>query len=101
MARVSRLASFWKAFFMTLIGGSFASAATRGEMQAWENAVSQNTADAYYLYLSLYPSGDYVDEAVTALARLGAIGAPRGILPVAPVPPRPARPAKPVRGPYG
>ncbi|HLQ19438.1 MAG TPA: hypothetical protein VK146_10705 [Tabrizicola sp.] len=70
---------------MTLLGGSFATAASRGEIQAWEAAVAQNTADAYYLYLSLYPAGDYVDEAVTALARLGAIGMPRGIGPALPV----------------
>lgn len=97
MARVSRLASFWKAFFLTLLGGSFSSAATRGEIQAWESALAQNTPDAYYLYLSLYPAGDYVDDAIRALNRLGAIGGPRAILPMTP---RQSRPVPAVGGPY-
>ncbi|MDZ4087805.1 MAG: hypothetical protein U1E69_13510 [Tabrizicola sp.] len=91
MARVSRLASFWKAFFMALMGGTFASAATRGEVEAWEAALKQNTPDAFYLYLSLYPAGDYVDEAVAALGKLGAIGQPRAITPVAPARPKAPR----------
>jgi hypothetical protein len=84
MATVSRLASFWKAFFAVMLSGSFASAASRSESDAWSAAVSVNTADGYYQYLSLFPAGDYVDEAVAALARLGAMGQPRKIAPLTP-----------------
>jgi hypothetical protein len=84
MATVSRLASFWKAFFAVLLSGTFASAASKSEMDAWEAAVSVNTADGYYQYLSLFPAGDYVDEAVAALSRLGAIGQPRKLAPLSP-----------------
>lgn len=98
MARISRVTYFWKAFIITLLGGGFASAASRGEVEAWQAAVAQNTADAYYLYLSLYPAGEYVDEAIAALVRLGLIGPPRGIAPVVPVQ---GSPAKQTGGPYG
>lgn len=82
MAAVSRLALFWKAFFAVLLSGSSATAATRNEVEAWQAALSANSVDAYYQYLSLFPAGDYVDEAVAALSRLGAIGKPRDISPV-------------------
>jgi len=87
MAAVTRLTTFWKAFFAVLLGGSFASAATR-ETEVWQSAVSQNTADGYYQYLSLFPAGDYVDEAVAALGRLGAISTPRAITPIVRVQPK-------------
>jgi hypothetical protein len=99
MATVSRFASFWKAFFAVLMGGSFATAATRTDSEAWQSAVSANTADGYYQYLSLFPAGDYVDEAVAALARIGAIGIPRSVGPTAPVPSSPRVPS--VRKPVG
>jgi len=80
MATVSRLATFWKAFFLVLLGGTLASAANSGEIEAWEAARAQNSADAYYLYLSLFPAGEYVDEAIAALAKLGATGPTREIM---------------------
>ncbi|MGL4237204.1 hypothetical protein [Tabrizicola sp.] len=81
MATISKLALFWRAFFAVLLGGSMVAAASRSEVEAWQSAVSSNTADGYYQYLSLFPAGDYVDEAIAALARLGALGAPRNIGP--------------------
>lgn len=79
MATISRLAVFWKVFFAVLLGGSAASAASQAETSAWNAAVSANTPEAYYFYLSLYPAGGYVDDAIAALGRLGAVGTPRRI----------------------
>ena len=86
MATVSRLAVFWKAFFAVLIGGTAASAAGPEETSAWNAAVAANTTEGYYLYLSLYPAGDYVDEAIAALAGLGSAGVPRRVEQVTPDP---------------
>lgn len=79
MATVYRLAVFWKAFFAVLIGGTAASAAGPEETGAWNAAVAANTTEGYYLYLSLYPAGDHVDEAIAALSVLGSAGAPRRV----------------------
>ncbi|MFZ1339038.1 MAG: hypothetical protein WAS26_08310 [Paracoccaceae bacterium] len=84
MATVSRWTSFLRAFFAVLLSGSAASAAGTDESETWSAAMSADTAEAYYHYLSLFPAGDYVDDAVAALARLGVIGAPRKIAPVPP-----------------
>ena len=89
MARVSRWASFWRAFIAVLLGGSAVHAASQAEVNAWNAAVSANTTDGYHLYLSLYPAGDYVDEAIAALGRLGAVGTARRVDPI------PASPSTP------
>jgi hydroxymethylpyrimidine/phosphomethylpyrimidine kinase len=98
MARISRLTVFWKAFFATLLSGTLATASTRGDTEAWTAAMTTNTADGYYLYLSLFPAGDYVQEALAALARLGAIGLPRTIVIPQVVQ---TSPTKTAGGPYG
>ncbi len=99
MAAVSRFALFWKMFFVALISGSAASAASQEEIAAWNAAVSANTPEAYYLYLSLYPAGEYVDAALSALGQVGMTGAPRQVeVPAQPVPPRPPATTKPDNG---
>lgn len=52
----------------TRVGG-----ASPGEDQAWQQALSQNSAQAYYEYLSRFPAGSYVQDAIDALERLGAL----------------------------
>jgi hypothetical protein len=99
MSKAGKLKSFMKAFFAVLLGGTIASAATQREVEAWELATSQNTPEAYYLYLSLFPAGEYVDEALAILDRLGAFGPVRGLVPVVPVQVQPGRQGG--RGPYG
>ncbi len=99
MAAISRFALFWKMFFVALISGSAATAASQEEVAAWNAAVSANTSDAYYLYLSLYPAGDYVDEALAALGTIGTTGAPRQVeVPSQPTRPKPPATAKPGTG---
>ncbi len=38
--------------------------------EAYENAVGQNTVDAFRKYLEIYPSGRHVDEAIAKIERL-------------------------------
>ena len=73
MAKLTRWALFWRAFFLTAIFGSGANAADDAENRVWEDAVAANSAEAYYLYLSLYPAGEYVEAALGALTELGAM----------------------------
>lgn len=75
MARVSRWVIFLRAFMVTLMVGSPAKvgSATSDEVAAWEQAESAGTVAAFYAYLSRYPTGAYVDRAISALIRLGAI----------------------------
>ncbi|TCO72042.1 hypothetical protein [Rhodovulum euryhalinum] len=78
MARLSRWAIFMRAFLMAFIAvqPSRAGGASPGEDQAWRQAQSQNTAQAYYEYLSRYPAGSYVQEAIDSLERMGALRTP-------------------------
>ncbi len=74
MAHLTRWALFWRAFFVTLIFGSASQAQDAAERAAWEKARSSNTPEAIFDYLGRYPAGVYIDQAVNALNRLGAIG---------------------------
>ena len=47
-----------------------ASAASEADRQAWEAAKTANRADSYELYLSSYPQGAYVPQAMAALEQL-------------------------------
>lgn len=78
MAKLTEWSIFVRAFIISLL----ATAPTRvggasdEEEQAWRLAMEANTARAYHSYLSRYPSGDYVRDAIGRLGRLGAIDAP-------------------------
>ncbi|WP_299196780.1 hypothetical protein [uncultured Tateyamaria sp.] len=78
MAQITRLALFWRAFFLSLIFGSTAASADETENRLWQNTVSQNTPSAYFNYLSSYPAGVFVEQAVNALVNLGCVNE-RGI----------------------
>ena len=78
MAQLSKWTIFLRAFIVALIatqptrvGGQ-----TSAEDQAWRYALQTNTAQAYHGYLSQYPAGKYVREAIGAIQRLGALPAP-------------------------
>jgi hypothetical protein len=73
MAKLTRLALFWRAFFLSMIFGSSSVSADPEDDAAWAAARATNTPEAFYLYLSRFPAGAYVDEAVGALSALGAL----------------------------
>lgn len=64
---------FWRAFLLTAVFGSSVSGQDSNETEVWEQAVAAGSADGYYFYLSLYPAGAFVDEAVRALVDIGAL----------------------------
>jgi hypothetical protein len=78
MAELTRMALFWRAFFLSLLFGTSSASADAEDDAAWAAARAANTPEALYLYLSRFPTGAYVDEAVASLAELGAL---RGIGP--------------------
>ncbi|GAA0310375.1 hypothetical protein [Rhodovulum strictum] len=75
MAKVRRWAIFLRAFVLALIAvqPTRGGADSPGEDAAWRQAQARNTTQAYYEYLSRYPAGSYVQEAIDALDRLGAL----------------------------
>lgn len=75
MAKLSRWAIFLRAFLITLVVGQTGrvDAQGAGEADAWQVASSLDSAAAYYRYLSQYPTGAYVEQAIAALTRLGAM----------------------------
>lgn len=75
MAQLSRWAIFVRAFMIALLAGAPAGviAAASDEVAAWTTATQADSIDSYYSYLSRYPTGEYVDRAISALVRLGAI----------------------------
>lgn len=75
MARLSRWTIFMRVFLVTLIVGQPARVGgqSSSEDEAWQRAQSANTAQAYYGFLGEYPSGLYMQDAVRALRRLGAL----------------------------
>jgi hypothetical protein len=104
VAKVSKWGIFLRVFIVTLLSGSpgRSLAADDAEIAVWQRAVQQDSIASFYRYISLYPSGDYINEAVEALIRLGALKTPfseRQILDL--TPPRAAGPrvTTPVRDP--
>lgn len=75
MAQLSRWAIFVRAFLIALMAGAPAQVANAvsDEVAAWASAEQADTTQAYYSYLSRFPTGEYVDRAIAALIRLGAI----------------------------
>jgi hypothetical protein len=75
LAQLSRWAIFVRAFLIALLAGAPArvAGAASDEVAAWTAATQADSIDGYYSYLSRYPTGEYVDRAISALVRLGAI----------------------------
>jgi hypothetical protein len=49
--------------------------ADEGERAVWAQAESACDADSFFAYLSQFPSGQYVEQALMALIEMGALGA--------------------------
>lgn len=82
--KLSAWAIFTRAFLISLFATQPAKMgiAQSGEDAVWRSAVAANTPQAYHDYLSQYPAGQHVSDAIVALQGLGAIagGAPtRGL----------------------
>ncbi len=81
MARITKLALFWRAFLVTLIAGApmNGNRAEANEAGDWARATSEGTKDAYIRYLRRNPAGQHIEDAINKLIGLGAVapGAPR------------------------
>lgn len=73
--KLSAWAIFTRAFLLSLFAAQPAKMgiAQSGEDALWRSAVAANTAQAYHDYLSQYPAGQHVGDAIVALQGLGAI----------------------------
>lgn len=73
--KISRWTIFLRAFLVSLLASQPAKmgSAQSNEDQAWRSAVEGNTAQSYHDYLSAYPAGEHVRDAIIALQKLGAI----------------------------
>lgn len=78
MAKLTRLSLFVKVFLVALIASnpSRSVGQSASEEAEWQRALEANTAQAYHRYLSLFPAGEFVTDAIDALDRLGAIDNP-------------------------
>ena len=84
MAALSKWTIFIRAFLLALLAGQPArvGSQTPAEEEAWRDAQSANTPQAYLQYLSEFPASPRVQEAIEALRRTGALGsagAARGV----------------------
>lgn len=75
MAKISKWALFMRAFLVTLIVGQPARVGSQGagEEADWQRALNENTAAAFYRYLSDHPAGRYAGDALRQLQALGAL----------------------------
>lgn len=75
MANLSKWTIFFRAFIIALIAAQPArvGSQTSSEEQAWRKAQEANTAQAYHGFLSRYPAGKFVRDAIGALQSIGAV----------------------------
>ncbi len=75
MAKLSKWAVFWRAFLLTLVLGSSGRAQTVDpqDLVEWQRAEETGTPDAYIGYLRMFPTGAFIEQAVTALLDLGVL----------------------------
>lgn len=80
MAQLSKWAIFLRAFLVVFLSGAGSHSATadQSEREAWDEARRLCSADGFFTYLSRYPAGAYVEEALTALSELGALQVAEG-----------------------
>ncbi len=73
--KYSKWVVFLRAFLISLIAAQPAKIghAQSSEFRAWRFAVEQNREQAYHDYLSSFPAGTYVRDAIVALQRFGGI----------------------------
>lgn len=63
---------FVRAFLISLAVGAPASAQSTDDLD-WSRTVELGTADAYFWYLRRNPTGQYIDDAIVELRRLGLL----------------------------
>ena len=77
MAKLSRWTIFVRAFLLALVAthAGRSSGSSHTDETAWRGALQANTPQAYFEYLSLYPAGAHIRDALERLRRLGALNA--------------------------
>jgi hypothetical protein len=80
VAKLSKWTIFLRAFLVVFLSGASARVVTadEGERSAWAEAQRTCSADAFFTYLSRYPSGEHVEQALSALSELGALQVAEG-----------------------
>lgn len=75
MAQLSKWTIFLRAFLVVFLSASSARVVTAddGESAAWAEAQRLCNADAFFTYLSRYPAGEHVGQALSALSELGGL----------------------------
>jgi len=75
VAKLSKWTIFLRAFLVVFLSASSARVinADEGERAAWAEAQRLCSADAFFTYLSRYPSGEHVEQALSALSELGGL----------------------------
>lgn len=78
MAKLSKWSIFLRGFLLALFAAQPTKVMPDGHTddEAWRNAREANTPEAYFEYLSKYPAGANVQDAVEELRRSGAIDNP-------------------------
>ncbi len=76
MARISKLALFWRAFLVSLIFGTptAGNRAHADESGDWASAVDQGTFESFVWYLKRNPTGAHIEEALNNLVTLSKDG---------------------------
>ena len=76
MATLSKWAIFVRAFIVALL--ATAPARTPGQSSSedavWAEAQASGSVEAYHTYLTLFPDGEHVVDAINSLRDLGAFG---------------------------
>jgi hypothetical protein len=75
LAKLSKWAIFFRAFLVVFLSGNVARSVTtgEGEPEAWAEALRACDPDAFFTYLSRFPAGPHVEQALMALSELGAL----------------------------
>lgn len=80
MAKLSKWTIFLRAFLVVFLSASSARvvSADEAERAAWAEAQRLCNVDAFFTYLSRYPAGEHVGQALSALSELGALQVTEG-----------------------
>lgn len=78
MAKLSKWSIFFRGFLLALFAAQPSKVMPDGHTddEAWQSALEANTPQAFFEYLSKYPAGSHVTDAVESLKRSGAIESP-------------------------
>lgn len=73
MAKLTKMALFWRTFLVALIAGApvATTRANASDASDWEIAKTKNTKEAYIWYLGRNPAGEYAEEAIDFISSDG------------------------------